>query len=137
MQWCDQDGGYHIPYLHHGLNSELDMSTYKTTCYSTTSVQQCKSTSARVGSSAVYVYMFPNVAINKFGCVVVEGKGRGARDEGLLLSAACRKWMDVNLVLPISTNRCVVVFDWFHVDADTRRGQGVCPVLFAVRRVSS
>jgi choline monooxygenase len=92
------DGGYHIPHLHRGLNSELDMSTYETTLFDTTSVQTCVSTSERVGKAATYLYLFPNIAVNKYGL-----------------------WMDTNVVLPLSVDRCVVIFDWYHKEANTRK----------------
>ncbi len=84
------DGGYHIPHLHKGLASELDLPTYKTTVQPTTSIQSCLSNAARTGSSASYGFMFPNLAINKYG-----------------------DWLDTNLVYPITADSCVVVFDWY------------------------
>jgi len=59
------DGGYHIPHLHSGLNSELDMATYDTKLFDTASVQTCVSRSDRVGKVATYLYLFPNIAVNK------------------------------------------------------------------------
>lgn len=94
------DGGYHIPHIHKGLNEELDMSLYRTDLYESVSIQSCPAKSARVGSAAVYAYLFPNLAINKYG-----------------------DWLDTNLVLPITQDRCVVVFDWYHLDAATRRDE--------------
>jgi hypothetical protein len=43
--YCDNylDGGYHIPILHLGLNSELEMKSYKTTLHKWASIQKCKS----------------------------------------------------------------------------------------------
>ena len=73
------DGGYHIPHLHRGLDSVIDMASYTTDCFGTTSVQQVRARSARIGAVAVYAFLFPTVAINKFG-----------------------KWMDVNVVVPTS-----------------------------------
>lgn len=62
------DGGYHIPHLHLGLDAELDMASYTTTLHSTISVQKCKAHprgAARVGTDAVYAFMFPNFAVNR------------------------------------------------------------------------
>ena len=91
--YCDNylDGGYHIPALHRGLLDELDMSTYSTTLHPSLSIQTCQSVSHRVGTAPVYAFLFPNLAINRYG-----------------------DWLDTNLVLPVSPERCVVVFDWFH-----------------------
>lgn len=57
--YCDNylDGGYHIPHLHLGLNSELEMQSYRTLLFDRVSLQKCKSKSKRVGSDASYVFM--------------------------------------------------------------------------------
>jgi choline monooxygenase len=93
--YCDNylDGGYHIPHLHLGLNSELEMKSYKTILHQWASVQKCKSKSSRVGSDATYAFLYPNLAINRYG-----------------------EWLDTNYVLPVAADRCVIVFDWYHTD---------------------
>ena len=48
------------------------------------------SKATRTGSSASYGFIFPNLAINKYG-----------------------HWLDTNLVYPITAESCVVVFDWY------------------------
>ena len=53
-----------------------------------------RSKSERVGSDAVYGFMFPNLALNRYG-----------------------EWLDTNLVIPVSTDKCVIVFDWYHTGA--------------------
>lgn len=95
--YCDNylDGGYHIPSLHLGLNSELDMSSYRTKLYETVSIQSCRAKSDRVGRDAVYAFLFPNIAINRYG-----------------------DWLDTNLVLPLAPDRCIIVFDWYHRNAN-------------------
>jgi choline monooxygenase len=85
---------YHIPALHKGLNDELDMSSYSTEVHETLSVQKCRAKSDRVGSDAVYAFLFPNLAINRYG-----------------------DWLDTNLVIPTAPDRCVIVFDWYHRNA--------------------
>jgi choline monooxygenase len=94
--YCDNylDGGYHIPALHKGLNEELDMTSYRTELHETLSIQKCKAKSNRVGSDAVYAFLFPNFAINRYG-----------------------DWLDTNLVVPVAPDRCVIVFDWYHRNA--------------------
>lgn len=89
------------------------MESYDTKLFDTVSVQYSRAKSDRVGKFAVYLYMFPNIAVNKYG-----------------------NWMDTNVVLPLSTDRCVVIFDWcdrlslrrpltfrYHRDAATRKEQ--------------
>jgi choline monooxygenase len=91
--YCDNylDGGYHIPSLHLGLNSELDMASYRTRLTDTVSIQTCQAKSSRVGRDTVYAFLFPNLALNRYG-----------------------DWLDTNLVIPLSPDKCVIVFDWYH-----------------------
>jgi choline monooxygenase len=105
------DGGYHIPFLHLGLDAELNMKSYEVSTSGSTSLQTVKSRSSRVGNHASYAYVFPNLAINKYG-----------------------NWMDTNLVLPVSPDRCVVVFDWYHVDAATKK-EGLLNELDASKQI--
>ena len=44
----------------------------------------------RLGDSALYAFVYPNLMINRYG-----------------------PWMDVNVVLPTGPNECVVLFDYF------------------------
>ena len=44
----------------------------------------------RLGDSALYAFVYPNLMINRYG-----------------------PWMDVNVVLPAGPNECVVLFDYF------------------------
>merc|ERR1712216_811412 len=48
----------------------------------------------RLGDSALYAFVYPNLMINRYG-----------------------PWMDTNVVTPIGPNTCVVHFDYF-VEAD-------------------
>ncbi|KAM6597820.1 hypothetical protein CsatA_008344 [Cannabis sativa] len=99
LVFCDNylDGGYHVPYAHKGLANGLKLDSYSTTIFEKVSIQKCESGSVngkddndRLGSTAVYAFVYPNFMINRYG-----------------------PWMDTNLVLPLGPNRCQVVFDYF------------------------
>lgn len=94
------DGGYHVEYLHPDLASQLDLDRYETLLEKHFSIQRCGSEnqSERLGSGAVYAYLFPNLMLNRYGDI-----------------------LDVNLVLPLGPERCLVIFDFFfapHCDED-------------------
>ncbi|KAL0302403.1 UNVERIFIED_CONTAM: Choline monooxygenase, chloroplastic [Sesamum angustifolium] len=97
--FCDNylDGGYHVPYAHRGLASGLQLDSYSTKMYENVSIQSCGgSTKAceqefdRLGSKALYAFVYPNFMINRYG-----------------------PWMDTNLVLPLGPQKCQVIFDYF------------------------
>lgn len=97
------DGGYHVPHMHPGLATQLDIKSYETELFDTFSVQYCKGQSAdtkeeevkgRVEGRAEYTWSYPNLMINRYG-----------------------KWMDTNWAMPIDENKCLIVFDYFHEDA--------------------
>lgn len=96
------DGGYHVPYLHKGLNSVLDYKEYTIE----TSERYCLQSSpmvvsqehvsfaaTRTGDRAYYYWLYPNFMINVY--------------EGV---------MDTNLVLPLAPDKCLVQFDFFFAD---------------------
>ena len=93
------DNGYHVPHLHPGLSDHLELSTYKAKIGRNVSVQNCRSRppeegkqaeESRVGSQVNYFWVYPNFMMNRYG-----------------------KWMDTNLVIPLSENRCQTIFDYF------------------------
>ena len=87
------DGGYHVPILHQGLTKDLDMDTYELTLLERSSVQRVAGDedNARIGDGADYVWVYPNLMINRYGPV-----------------------LDVNIVIPEAVDRTVVRFDyWF------------------------
>ena len=101
--YCDNylDGGYHVHSIHPSLAPVLDYKNYKTEIQQSFSVQsaplkvpeQGEDTSAaavRTGTAAAYAWIYPNFMINAYAGV-----------------------MDTNLVLPLSPNRCRVVFDFY------------------------
>ncbi len=91
------DGGYHVPYLHRELNDALDVRDYRIETGLRHSLQTCPTSSCESTASAVrggapahYLWIYPNLMINWYAGV-----------------------MDVNLVLPLGPERCVVHFDYY------------------------
>jgi phenylpropionate dioxygenase-like ring-hydroxylating dioxygenase large terminal subunit len=102
------DGGYHIPYLHKGLDSVLDYSRYEIEngeryCLQwspmVTQGAEAQTGAVRRGDRALYYWIYPNFMINWY--------------EGV---------MDTNLVLPSGVNRTEVIFDFYfpEVSAEAR-----------------
>lgn len=97
------DGGYHIPYLHKGLDSVLDYSNYtiengERFCLQSSPIvsegAEVETRAVRRGERALYYWIYPNFMVNWY--------------EGL---------MDTNLVLPLGVDRTEVVFDFYFTDA--------------------
>ncbi|CAK0764975.1 hypothetical protein CVIRNUC_003212 [Coccomyxa viridis] len=88
------DGGYHVPVAHPDLAAGLDLGTYSSKLYNSSSVQSCQaagSTEARLGTrAAAYAFLYPNLMINRYG-----------------------SWMDTNIVQPAGPESCTVRFDWW------------------------
>lgn len=88
------DGGYHVPYIHKGLNSVLEYSDYTIEngdhycLQSSPLVDTVEKT--RAGDRAYYYWLYPNFMINVY--------------EGV---------MDTNLVLPIAPDLTRVIFDFY------------------------
>jgi choline monooxygenase len=102
------DGGYHVPHLHKSLNSVLDYTEYTIENgghYALQSSPMVASQDAsvahtRTGDRAYYYWLYPNFMINIYQGV-----------------------MDTNLVLPLGTDSCQVVFDFFFADTSAERTQ--------------
>jgi phenylpropionate dioxygenase-like ring-hydroxylating dioxygenase large terminal subunit len=101
------DGGYHVPHLHKGLNSVLDYSHYtiengERYCLQSSpmvaSEEHAEVSATRTGDRAWYFWLYPNFMINVY--------------EGV---------MDTNLVLPLGTDKCRVIFDFFFSDVSPER----------------
>ena len=95
------DGGYHIPHMHPSLDAQLDMDSYRTEIFESSSVQSSRSAEAadrridyeagkRIGEEALYLWLFPNFMLNRYG--------------------SC---LDTNLVIPQGPDRCRVIYDFF------------------------
>ncbi len=102
------DGGYHVPHLHKSLNSVLDYSEYTIENGEHYSLQQsplvpsqdASVAHTRTGDRAYYYWLYPNFMINCYQGV-----------------------MDTNLVLPLGTDKCLVIFDFFFGDVSPEREQ--------------
>ncbi|MBK6314429.1 MAG: aromatic ring-hydroxylating dioxygenase subunit alpha [Blastocatellia bacterium] len=96
------DGGYHIPYLHKGLDSVLDYPKYtiengeRFCLQSSPMVQEgaeAQTGAVRTGERALYYWIYPNFMINWY--------------EGV---------MDTNLVIPRGVDKTEVIFDFYFPD---------------------
>ena len=96
------DGGYHVPYLHKGLDSVLDYSGYTIEtggrfCLQSSPVvakgAEAQTGAVRKGDRAFYYWLYPNLMINLY--------------EGV---------MDTNLVIPLGIDRTEVIFDFYFTD---------------------
>ncbi|TFJ81314.1 hypothetical protein NSK_007275 [Nannochloropsis salina CCMP1776] len=117
------DNGYHVPYAHKALGNALDLSSYRASVHDRYSVQACRgapspsspsfppSTSAfsssspfpplispnhgggsatRLGKAALYAHIYPGLMLNRYG-----------------------PWMDLNILFPVSSSSCDLIFDYF------------------------
>jgi choline monooxygenase len=97
------DGGYHVPHAHKGLSSVIEYTKYtienfERACLQSSPLSSDANTSAGVAATrqgrAFYLWIYPNFMINAY--------------EGV---------MDTNLVLPLATDKCAVIFDYYFADA--------------------
>ena len=96
------DGGYHVPYLHKGLDSVLDYSNYTIEngarhCLQSSPLvsegAEAATGAVRRGERALYYWIYPNFMINWYDGV-----------------------MDTNLVLPLGIDKTEVIFDFYFPD---------------------
>jgi choline monooxygenase len=96
------DGGYHVPYLHKGLDSVLDYNRYQIEngrhhCLQWSPIltrgAEPETGSVRKGERALYYWIYPNFMINWY--------------EGV---------MDTNLVFPRGVDQTEVIFDFWFTD---------------------
>jgi choline monooxygenase len=104
------DGGYHVPYLHKGLDSVLDYSNYMIEngehhCLQWSPIvsegAEEQTGAVRKGDRALYYWIYPNFMINWYDGV-----------------------MDTNLVVPRGVDQTEVIFDFYFPDVmseDARR----------------
>ncbi len=106
--FCDNylDGGYHIEHMHPTLDAQLDMHAYRTELFERLSIQTAPAADGgdtridydprgRIGGGSLYAFIYPNLMLNRYGPV-----------------------LDTNLVLPVTADRCRVVFDFFFAETD-------------------
>lgn len=98
------DGGYHVPHLHRGLSSVINYTHYTIENFERACLQSSPlsadissdaATAATRRGRAFYLWIYPNFMINAYAGV-----------------------MDTNLVLPLGTDRCAVVFDFCFAKTD-------------------
>jgi choline monooxygenase len=96
------DGGYHVPYLHKGLDSVLDYSNYtiengERHCLQSSPIvtegAEAQTGAVRKGDRALYYWIYPNFMINWYDGV-----------------------MDTNLVIPRGVDQTEVIFDFYFPD---------------------
>ncbi len=103
------DGGYHVPYLHKGLDSVLDYSNYmiengERFCLQWSPIvsegAEAQTGAVRKGDRALYYWIYPNFMINLYDGV-----------------------MDTNLVLPRGVDKTEVIFDFYFPDIVTEEAR--------------
>jgi choline monooxygenase len=96
------DGGYHVPYLHKGLDSVLDYSKYMIEngahhCLQWSPIvsegAEAQTGAVRKGDRALYYWIYPNFMINWYDGV-----------------------MDTNFVVPRGVDQTEVIFDFYFPD---------------------
>ncbi|HYN26533.1 MAG TPA: SRPBCC family protein [Pyrinomonadaceae bacterium] len=96
------DGGYHVPYLHKGLDSVLDYSNYtiengQRFCLQSSPIisdgAEPETGAVRKGDRALYYWIYPNFMINLYDGV-----------------------MDTNLVIPLGVDKTEVIIDFYFPD---------------------
>ena len=101
------DGGYHVPHAHKGLSSVIEYTKYTIENFERACLQSSplSSDGAAAGVAATrqgrafYLWIYPNFMINAY--------------EGV---------MDTNLVVPLGTDKCAVVFDYYFADTSPAAG---------------
>lgn len=91
------DGGYHIPFLHRGLNAIVDYQAYAIECFERACLQSSPATDTHGtrNGAARYWWIYPNLMLNWY--------------EG---------YLDTNLVVPLGVDRMKVVFDFYFAPSD-------------------
>jgi choline monooxygenase len=103
------DGGYHVPYLHKGLDSVLDYSNYQIEngehfCLQWSPIvsegAEEQTGAVRKGERALYYWIYPNFMINWY--------------DGVL---------DTNLVIPRGIEQTEVIFDFYFPDVTSEQSR--------------
>ena len=101
------DGGYHVPHLHKALSSVLDYKQYTIenedryglqSSPMVESDEDAATGATRKGDRAWYFWQYPNFMINCYA-----------------------GYMDTNLVIPLDTDHCRVIFDFYFDDVSEAR----------------
>jgi choline monooxygenase len=103
------DGGYHVPHAHKGLSSVVEYTKYtienfERACLQSSPLDSSSALDSSIGATrqghAFYLWIYPNFMINAYSGV-----------------------MDTNLVLPLSVNKCAVIFDYYFADTSPAAAQ--------------
>ncbi len=107
--------GYHVPFVHPGLNKVLDFANYKTELAQHYSLQHSPvrpgdNPYSNQGGHAYYYFVLPNIMFN-----ILPGR------------------LQVNAVLPIDIDHCRVIFDYYYSGKDdaTRIAQAQADLAFS------
>jgi len=95
--------GYHLPHVHPGLNRLLDYRQYTTNLAEWYSYQQSpldESQGPYAAGEAHYYFIYPNMMLN-----ILPGR------------------LQTNLVVPVSSGRCRVLFDYYYSDRESAAAQ--------------
>jgi choline monooxygenase len=104
------DGGYHVPYLHKGLDSVLDYRNYMIEngehfCLQWSPIvsegAEAQTGAVRKGDRALYYWIYPNFMVNWYDGV-----------------------MDTNLVIPRGVDQTEVIFDFYFPDVTSEEARG-------------
>jgi choline monooxygenase len=95
------DGGYHVTSVHPELASGLDLASYRTHVFERSVLQIADTASgasdARLGERALYAWIYPALALNRYGPV-----------------------LDVNRIIPLAPERTRVIFDFYFEEPAAR-----------------
>ncbi|HET7395142.1 MAG TPA: aromatic ring-hydroxylating dioxygenase subunit alpha [Gammaproteobacteria bacterium] len=95
--------GYHLPHVHPGLNRLLDYRSYTTSLSTWHSYQHSPldgSNGPYRAGEAHYYFVYPNLMLN-----ILPDR------------------LQTNLVIPISSQRCRIVFDYYYTDNESEAGR--------------
>ena len=88
------DGGYHVAAVHPELAAGLDLGGYRTQVFERSVLQSAasaaRSRDERLGELALYAWIYPALALNRYGPV-----------------------LDVNRIVPLTAERTRVIFDFY------------------------
>ena len=98
--------GYHVPYVHPELTKFLDYREYKTEVFENYSLQSSPvkedGNYLKGTGGAFYYFVYPNWMMN-----ILPGR------------------MQINIVLPISYNKCRVIFDYYYDDVTSDKAKNI------------
>jgi choline monooxygenase len=98
--------GYHVPYVHPELTKFLDYREYKTEVFESYSLQSSpvkdEGNYFKESGGVFYYFIYPNWMMN-----ILPGR------------------LQVNIVLPVSYNKCRVIFDYYYDDPDSDDGKKI------------